>query len=459
MRIPDPAGFTTRLAVQSLGWSPDGPAREAVLTLAERAVLDTVAVGVAAREDPTVRACLAGLGSLAPGRATVLATGRSAAPRDAALVGGLLCHAFDYDDVDTPTISHPSTVLVPALLAVAEAEGHSPEQVLLGYGAGLLAQRTVAAELGGIEGHYSAGWHATGTIGTLSATAALARLRGLDEGAGRHALGIAGSLAMGSRQNFGTMTKPLHAGIASANAVLATDLAAAGFTADPDQLEGGFGFLRLHHGRPAEDAATVAGPDILGVDVKLYPCCYYTHPTANAVLDLVGQGLRVGDVARVDVTVHPGGLSALIHPRPTTGLQGKFSMEYVVAAALLDGRLTLRTFTDEQVRRAEVPPLLELVHPTTAEEPPFGGPRDGWYATVEVTTTDGRVLRERVDRPRGHATRPVEEADLVAKAGDCLDWGGLEQSLAESLIHSLRDLRQAESVGAALAPLREEVHP
>src|SRR5713226_7787924 len=178
--------------------------------------------------------------------------------------------------------------------------------------------------------------------GVLAAAAGAGRLLGLDEARMRNALGIAASMASGSRQNFGTMTKPLHAGLAARDAVIAAQLAANGFTADQEQLEGPLGFFNQYGSNPDLTIVerSLAQPDVLltqGVSVKKYPCCYETHRSADAALGLYARGVRGADVQAVRVNVQPGGLQAIIHHTPTTGLQGKFSDEYVVAACLLDG--------------------------------------------------------------------------------------------------------------------------
>ena len=446
--------LTETLATLATGWVH--PDREAAWDLAERALVDTVAVALAASSDPTVTIALAALGATASsGPSTVLTGGQPADPRQAALLGGLAAHALDFDDVDDAMIGHPSAVLVPAVLAVAEEHDLPGKALLDAYWAGLAVCRALAGALG-IDGHYGQGWHSTATVGTVASAAAVARLRGLSLGQTQHALGIAGSLAAGSRQNFGTMTKPLHAGTAASNGVLAATLAAAGFTADQDQLERPLGFLALHHGGPnpsLPDATALATPRL---NVKLYPCCYYIHSAADALRDLHHEGLSAPDVDSIRVTVQPAGSGPLIHHRPTTGLQGKFSMEYASAAVLLDGDLRLPTFTDEHVNRPRAQDLLRRVTLEEAEVPPLG-PRD-WdtgYAVVQVTGRDGGVRERRVDRPRGHATRPVDEAELRAKFEDALTFA--ELASGDRLYEGLRHLRALTSVRDLTSELRDLV--
>jgi 2-methylcitrate dehydratase PrpD len=418
---------------------------------AERAVADTIAVILASACDPTMATMLRALGpELGTGPSTVLVTGASAHTRQAALIGGLAAHALDYDDVDDAIIGHPSAVIVPAVLAAGEELQSSGVEVLEGYWTGLTAGRMIAAELG-IEGHYAAGWHSTSTIGTLSAAAAVARMRHLSALQAQHALGIAGSLASGSRQNFGTMTKPLHAGIAASNGVLAATLAASGFTSDPDQLEGPLGFLAMHNG--SFEAKPTAAVGQRGLNVKLYPCCYYIHAAAEAMMEIGRSQEALPAVRSIHVTVQPAGLGALIHHRPVTGLQGKFSMEYAMAAAFLDHRLTLQSFTDDMVNRPEAQTLLRTVTAVTSAKPPMGNPQwEGSFAVVRLETQDGTVLERRVDHAKGHATRPISEDQLRAKFDDCGAFGNFDTS--DQLYDAWRHLRELSSIHEAVRLVR-----
>jgi 2-methylcitrate dehydratase PrpD len=412
--------------------------------LGERAFVDTIGVLIAGASDPAVAAVSATVDETA-GPVRAVATGASMSARSAALLDGTAAHALDYDDVDDALIAHPSAVLVPALLAAGQLHDSTGEELLEAYRVGIEAGRSVAAALG-ITGHYELGWHSTGTIGTISAACALARLAHLGPDQAGHALGVAGSLAAGSRQNFGTMTKPLHAGAAAANGLLAVRLAAAGLTSDPGQLDGPLGFLALHSpahpdiGPGLLDAAVPgAGPD--GLNVKLYPCCYYVHAAAEAAIEL---GRKLSDpaaVAGVEVVVQPGGLAPLIHHRPVDGTQAKFSMEYVVAACLLDHELTLGSFQTSRVQRPDAQELLRLVEPTTANE--AGSEPGDAYAEVTVRTRDGRRVQSRIGRPAGHASRPLTESQLRDKFDDCAR--GLGRPRADKAYEALRSLRRQPS--------------
>src|SRR5204863_2762943 len=181
---------------------------------------------------------------------------------------------------------------------------------LVAYCRGLETARALAGAVG-IDGHYAAGWHATSTIGTVAAAAAAARLLRLGGEATQHGLGMAASMAGGSRQNFGTMTKPLHAGLAARDAVLVTQLAASGFTADQHQLEAPLGYFQLYgvDPHPSRVVDALQRPHVLlerGLNVKKYPCCYGTHRMADAALALRRRGVRSDNVRAISVTVEPG---------------------------------------------------------------------------------------------------------------------------------------------------------
>lgn len=471
-------GLTDRLTHLATTWQDPHPTKTS--DAAERAFVDTLACAIAAQGEPAV---MIASRAIAPelSRSPILGLPYStgAAPQTVALLGGLAAHALDYDDVDDATISHPSAVLVSALLALSAARDLPGESVIDAYARGVIAGRIIAAEIG-IDGHYELGWHSTSTIGTVAAAVATSRLLGLDPTATRHALGVAGSLAAGSRQNFGTMTKPLHAGTAASNAVIAALLAEGGFTSDDSQLESPLGFLSLHSPEPnagnregaasGERECAASGGEVIvdesviepiGLNIKAYPCCYYIQAAADAVSDLIESGLRADDVATVEVCVQPGGLVPLIHHHPVTGLEGKFSMEYALAAMLVDHELTPQSFTDDGVNRSAAQDLIPRITSVTNALPPIGAAEwtDG-YAVVTVTTQDGQTRTQRVDRPRGHATRPLDEHRLRAKFDDCLTFAGLTTD--DQTYSALRNLSAqssmttfAEALAASVSPAEE----
>jgi 2-methylcitrate dehydratase PrpD len=402
---------------------------DAARHMATRALVDTVAVTLLGTHDIASTALMEVVMAPVSGGhgATVLATGEMAPAHTAALLNATAGHADDFDDHLVDTNGHPSVVLIPALLAAGEAADASGRDILEAYVIGHQVMCAISAGLP-VRAHWAKGWHATSTVGVIGATAAVARLRQLTLLQTRHALGIAASMAGGSRQNCGFITKPLHAGLAASNAVLAVELAVRGYDADPDQLEAPLGFFHVFGVNPdltkvepvLEERWTVI---TRGLNVKTFPACYAVHPAARAATDLRGKGLDPESIVSVDVTVQPTGLVGPIHHLPVTGLQAKFSLEYTVAAALSDGAPSLNTFTDSTVQRPDLQQLLRKVRTHENPVPPVGPPEfTRWYATVDVEFSDGNRTSTRADMPHGFTLDPLTDQEIQEKFNDCLGY-------------------------------------
>jgi 2-methylcitrate dehydratase PrpD len=311
------------------------------------------------------------------------------------------------------------------------------------------------------EPHYALGWHATSTLGTMGAAAACARLMGLDAARTRNSLGIAASLASGLQQNFGTMTKPLHAGWAAHNGVLAASLASRGFEADPEAIEGPSGFLRAMSGGAEINAgAAVRGMgepwEVVepGIGVKLYPCCYAIARSIDAALQ-VRSAVRSQDVSAVEVVVSPGTLIPLRREVPAGGLEAKFNLEYCVATALIDGRVGLEAFRDETVaRREDVRALAARIAVREAGEQ-LNFPIEG-RAEVRVTANGGSHSAD-VAVPLGDPKNPLTWDDLAGKFRDCagtvLPADRVEAAIG--LVSRLDELRDTRALLAAIGGIAE----
>ncbi len=448
---------TERLASFVAGADAEDIPPEARLQ-ARRAILDTLGVtlaGCGEEASGLVAAWVREQGG--PEEASVLGHGFRATATEAALANGTSGHALDYDDVNMSMRGHPSIPLLPAALALGEKLGSSGRQLVTAFVLGFEVEAKLGRAIGGP--HYALGWHATSTLGTLGAAAACARLMSLDAERTQVALGIAASLASGVRQNFGTMTKPLHAGWAARSGLVAASLAQRGFSADAQALEGPSGFLRAAAGGadidPAKAAEGLGDPwEILspGIGVKLYPCCYATHRALDAALALKEtQAIDPSRIEKIEARVTRGTLMPLIRERPQTGLQGKFSLEYCLTAALLDGRVVLSSFTDEAVLRPQAQALLAVVEAVEdAQEAPFP---IGGFAEVRVVVAGGGEYAERVERPRGDPQRPLTWEELAAKFRDCaaaaLAPAAIERAI--SAIEGLEALRDVRELTAMLA--------
>jgi len=395
---------------------------EEVVTAARRAILDTLGVTLAGAAEAGSRILLDSIEALGEaGTASVFGTGLRSSVPQAALANGTLGHALDFDDVNVSMRGHPSIPVLPAVLALAEQAGSPGREALTAFITGFEVECKLGRAVG--PSSYAQGWHATSVLGSIGAAAAAARLLRLDADQTRHALGIASSMASGTRQNFGTMTKPLHAGIAARAGVEAARLASRGFTADPDILQAplGFGPLFSPDGdwRP-ERLGDLGEPwDIItpGISVKKYPCFYMTHRAVDAALAATGGRLcSPAEVESIQIRAPAGSVSALIHHRPTTGLEAKFSMEYCVAAALLDGGLSLGSFDAEAVQRSTAQELLRRV-----EVVELAG-TEMWVAPqtqLTVRLRDGSSLEAEVTREHGDPTDPLSWEELVEKYRDC----------------------------------------
>ena len=417
---------------------------------AKRAFLDTLGVTLAGcREEAALR--VAGIVREQGGsdEATVIGPGFRVPASQAALANGTAAHALDYDDVTVNMRGHPSVPLFPAVLALGEKLGSSGREVLDAFVIGFEGECKLGRAIG--EAHYALGWHATSTLGTIGAAAACARLLGLDAGRTRNALGIAASLASGLQVNFGTMTKPLHAGWAAHSGVLAVELAARGFEADAQALEGPGGFLNAMSGGAEIDVgAAVSGfgePwEIVepGIGVKLYPCCYATHRAIDAALKVrATAGFDANKVERIELHLSKKTLLPLIDRPPATGLEAKFSMEYCVVTALLHGPPSLGAFTNEKLAGPDVQSLLRRVE-AIEYGPEMAYPIEGW-ARIIVLLGDGQFFEAEVDAPRGDPKRPLTWDDLAGKFRDCAS-GVLPEEQVEGAIAAIERLEEMADV-------------
>lgn len=352
----------------------------------------------------------------ASGTAAVAASGLRTSASLAALANGTMAHALDYDDVGLQ-VGHPSVAVIPAALAVAEETGASGRQVLDAIVLGF----EVASRIGAGAGHdaYARGYHGTSIYGVFGSAAAAGRLLGLNVEQMRSAFGIAGSEASGVRANFGTMAKPLHAGSCGRAGVMAALLARAGFAADPNIIETkvGYGDVLLGKGIYDQEKMTAGlGKSFIverGVDIKKFPCCYGNHRTLDGVFAMMAEhGLQAEDVANIAIDVPASLPNLLIYDRPTTGLQGKFSLQYTVSAALVDGSVTRGSFTDEHVRGPRIQATIEkvTVNPQSTWDP--------GVIRIQMTTNNGTVHTREQRSIKGSSEEPLSRDELLAKFRD-----------------------------------------
>ncbi len=433
-----------------------------VMDAARDALIDTLGVALAGGLYEVGEIALGYVRGLGADReASVWGTHVATSMAEAAFVNGIFAHALDFDDVHASVHGHPSTTIIPAALAAGEAAGASGEAVLAAYAVGLEVGAKLGIALG--NGHYQRGWHSTATTGVFAATAAAARLLGLNVGQLRNALGLAASQAAGLLRNFGTMTKPFHAGHAARCGVQSALLARAGFTADTSIFDGTNGFLGTYcekDGQPLEPLLDRLGKPweaiAPGISYKRWPCCYCNHRPVGVLLQMItDHGIRAAQVQAIEVGFPPGTDTALIHTNPQTGLEGKFSIEYVAAATVLDGKVGIDTFTDVMVQRPAVRELLKKVRRYRIEDGKMYSGATG-YNDVTVRTAQGEYTR-RENRAPGSPDWPMTGLERDGKFLDCAGrvLGGVGARRVLDLAIGARSLANVADLARAVAPAQE----
>ena len=346
----------------------------------------------------------------------------------AAFVNATLAHALDYDDLNQSMGGHPSAPVWPAAMAVGEMIGASGKDVLLAYILGCEIETKLGAMLG--DRLYTSGWHPTSVLGILGAAAASARLLELDITGIQMAIGIAASFAAGLKQNFGTMTKPLHIGQAAKNGVTAAILAKGGWDSSTAGLDGENGFVNQFCGQfcgkswghkefdTASMIRILGKPwefDSPGIQQKKYPCCGSTHSSIEAALNLIRKHpVSIEKIEQITCHVHPKKTHILAHPDPKDGLEAKFSLEYCVAAAIRHKKVTLELFQESHIRDGYIQDtktasLLAKLSVNT------DGTLPDWAGQVDVTTRSGKIFQSRFDE----VPCINSKKDLAEKFYDC----------------------------------------
>ena len=329
-----------------------------IIEIAKQCVLDWLGVTLAGRDEAVARIVRAEAES-AGGQpeAAIVGTSARAPALFAALVNGATSHALDYDDTNLVMMGHATAPVLPAVLAEAEVRGSTGAELLAAFIAGVEVECRLGLVLS--PGHYATGWHPTGTLGTFGAAAACSALAGLDQERSRAALGIAATQAAGLKSAFGTMSKPLHAGKAAMNGLLAARLAARGFTARDAMVDGEQGFLETHAPEVhLERLEELDGRHLIRETLfKYHAACYLTHSTIENL-----RGLGADGVESVLVSVHPAALKVCNLAEPRTGLEGKFSLRATAAMALLGvDTASVEAFSDDRMRDSALVSLRDRV--------------------------------------------------------------------------------------------------
>lgn len=376
------------------------------LHYAKIGVLDTLAVGIAGAGEEAVSIAQRVTGA-AGGSALLWGSDQRVGALDAAFINGIAANVLDFDDCTDNLGGHPSSPILPALIALAEERGASGRDVITAYVAGFETETCIGR---GVNfHHYEKGWHPTATLGVFGAAAACARLIKLNAEQTTRALALCASLAAGVKSNLGSMAKPMHIGHSSRNGLLAARLAAEGFTGNADALEHHHGFLELFNGAGNYDIGRILAKwgtpwdiEMPGIAIKQYPCCLSTQAAVDVMLKLAHEhGLEAGKVARVDARIAARRLAHTDRPSPRSALDAKLSAQYVLARALVNREVNLPHFEGDSYRDPAIQPAMTLMHVVPLDAQTLAREGDS-YADVVVTLQDGATITGSIERPVGH---------------------------------------------------------
>jgi 2-methylcitrate dehydratase PrpD len=409
-----------RLSEFATGWSTDDiPAT--VQQEVKFHLLDAIGCGLAScalGQGVAARGVTAAMGGQS--EATAIGLNKLVPAANAALANGMLIHALDYDDTHAESITHPSTVVVPAAIAAGERADASGRDVLAAVAIGIeIVTRVGAAAAGAF---HARGFHPTSVAGVFGAAAAASRLGGADAKTTTNALGIAGSLAAGlfAYLEDGTPTKPIHAGWAAHGGIVAADLSAAGGAGPRSVLEGRFGLYDAFTEGSASDAldrqlATIGEEwEAARLSFKPYPVCHYMHGVLGAAATLQ---VDVGAIDEITVAVPAAGVPLVLEPlaakvAPRSEYEAKFSLPFALASFLRHGSLTVASFSDENLAD---PATRDLARRIRYRIEPFEGQGAAFPGAIAIRFRNGTGVDARLDYAQGSPENPVPAGQIVAK--------------------------------------------
>lgn len=401
----------------------------AVVESARRHLLDTFGVAIRGRAHANASASLQALEGVdgAAGGIAVWGTGRRLAAGYAAMANGIAAHVLDFDDTHTDSIVHGSAIIAPVVMALGESRNASGEDLVCAFVAGWEAAARVGLASRGT--FHKRGFHSTSIAGIFGAVTAAARLLGLDAERTAHAIGLAGSQASGINEYLSNSSsaKCVHTGWSAHAGIVSATLAQAGMTGPMSVFEGRDGLLRAY-GLPGECDVAALDADLgtrweaTRISIKPYPCCHFAHAFVDCVGALLAQGVAAADIRQLHCVVPEIELPLICEPfaeklRPASPYAAKFSLPFLLAARIADGRIDHRTFEAANLARKD---LLELAARVTYRvaapgETPFPRTFPGW---VEATLADGSKRIERLDVNRGHPDNPLTLDEVAAKFRD-----------------------------------------
>ena len=417
-------------------------------TAARQLVLDGIAIAVAGSKEEAIQILAAHFkeqGGVP--QATAIANSMRLNTISAAALNGAAMHVLDFEPMWSPA-NHALSTTLPGALALAEARGSNGRELMTALVKGIEIQGWIRQSSGQFEARTTR-FHPPGAVGPLGSAVAAGHLIGLDAGRLAHALGIAASRAGGLLANAGTMTKSSHCGHASALGLQSALLAERGFTANVDVFEAPQGYApAFYDDRFTAEEMLAFGHAPLrivepGYAIKLFPSQFGTHFGITAALELHPQITAAAAIHRVILTAPV--MAYVDRPRPKTGLDGKFSLQYTAAAALLDGKVNIRTFTDQRLAGSDIQRLLGKFE--VRLDPTIPGRFEEMYVELAVELDSGRTLKTRCNGPRGKwGTPPIGDAEHLLKVRDCLATR-FQPAAAESIVELAQNLDDLDEAG------------
>jgi len=453
---------TLRLAEQVTNLTY-GSLDKSVIQRAKEAVLDTIGVtleGSRTRCADLLNEHIEDIGGRE--EATIIGRNRRSSPSNAALVNTSSGHALDYDDVSVTVIGHPAVVTLFPALALGEKLHSSGEDILSAFIAGY---ETIASIARGVIPEFNEkGWHCCSTLGTFGAAATACKICGLNREDTATAFGIAGALASGVKENFGTMTKPLQVGKAASNGITSALLVKKGFTASPQILEGKHGFCSVFaptyeldkmvesYGRPFD---LVSG----GAIFKKWAACYAFHPCIEAIILLSEENnILPEDVSKIEIAATPIVVDNHFYDEPRTGIEGKFSAHFCAAVALAKRKAGSREFSENVIKDPVIKNLMTKVRLYADQDlckhgyvlPEEEGPTK---TRVAIMLNDNRVLFREISIAKGAPSRRLSVEEIIGKFKECAGIILSEESI-ENLLDCVMNLEQMSDISRLMNMLK-----
>src|SRR5712664_2651811 len=435
------------------------------IELGKKSILDGLGLALAGSRAQTGTLCreyVEHLG-ICDGKATVIGSSKKTSPRFAAFVNGVSIHADDFDDTQLAVakdrvyglLVHPTVPVLPALLALAEGRAISGKELMLAYHLGVEVECKIAEAIS--PRHYQDGFHSTGTCGPFGSSAACAKLLQFDLSKIRNTFGLAASQSGGLRENFGTMTKPFQAGHAAESGLLSAELVSLGWTAAEQILEAERGFFHAFGGSydPSAIMGRLGKPWTFvspGISLKPYPSGSLAHPAMTELARLISaHKLQPAQVEKLDVGANHQMTTTLLHHRPKTGLEAKFSMEFCMAILLLRGKGGLSEFSDHVVQSGDVQAMIGRVNFYVDPEAESAG-YDKMTSLLRIHLKDGKVITGRADFAKGSPANPMSFDEAAAKFRGCAEFAAWPMNKTEGLITYVKTLDSVRDL-SALSPL------